>query len=251
MTAPLCVSLSGVRKRFGQFEALKGVDLEVFEGDVVAICGPSGSGKSTLIRTINALEPHDRGRVVVNDVELTGSASATRAVRRQVGMVFQQFNLFPHLTVLDNVALAPMQVLGVSRVEARARAMHLLARVHVSGLAEKFPAQCSGGEQQRVAIARALAMQPRIMLFDEPTSALDAEMISEVLDVIQELVSAGLTTLIVTHELNFAARIANRLVFMDGGLIVEQGPPAVVLNTPREQRTRAFLSKVLPGAYTR
>jgi ABC-type polar amino acid transport system ATPase subunit len=240
-----------VWKRFGQFEALKGVDLDVFEGDVVAICGPSGSGKSTLIRTINALEPHDGGRVVVNDVELTGSAPATRSVRRQVGMVFQQFNLFPHLTVLDNVALAPMQVLGLSRMEARTRAEKLLARVHVSALAEKFPAQCSGGEQQRVAIARALAMQPRIMLFDEPTSALDAEMISEVLDVIQELVSAGLTTLIVTHELNFAARIANRLVFMDGGLIVEQGPPAAVLNTPREERTRAFLSKVLPGAYTR
>jgi ABC-type polar amino acid transport system ATPase subunit len=153
--------------------------------------------------------------------------------------------------VLDNVALAPMQVLGVGRAEAQARAMQLLARVHVSELSEKFPAQCSGGEQQRVAIARALAMQPRIMLFDEPTSALDAEMISEVLDVIQELVSAGLTTLIVTHELNFAAQIANRLVFMDGGLIVEQGPPAVVLNTPREERTRAFLSKVLPGAHTR
>jgi general L-amino acid transport system ATP-binding protein len=251
VSGPHCVLLDDVWKRFGRFEALKGVHLEVHEGDVVAICGPSGSGKSTLIRTINALEPHDRGRVIVDDIELTGSASATRQVRRQVGMVFQQFNLFPHLSVLDNVALAPQEVLGLSRAEAQSRAAALLARVHVGGLAAKFPAQCSGGEQQRVAIARALAMQPRIMLFDEPTSALDAEMISEVLDVIQELVSGGLTTLIVTHELNFAARIANRVVFMDAGLIVEEGPPDVVLNTPREERTRAFLSKVLPGAYAR
>ena len=216
----------------------KGVHLEVHEGDVVAICGPSGSGKSTLIRTINALEPHDRGRVIVDDVELTGSASATRQVRRQVGMVFQQFNLFPHLNVLDNVALAPAEVLGLSRAEAHARAVALLARVHVGGLAAKFPAQCSGGEQQRVAIARALAMQPRIMLFDEPTSALDAEMISEVLDVIQELVSGGLTTLIVTHELNFAARIANRVVFMDAGQIVEEGPPGRRVERP-PRRTHA------------
>jgi general L-amino acid transport system ATP-binding protein len=242
------VLLDDVYKRFGQFEALKGISLEVAEGEVVAICGPSGSGKSTLIRTINALEPHDRGRVVVGGLELTRASSAVRAIRRQVGMVFQQFNLFPHLTALDNVALAPREVLGLSAGEARQRALQFLSRVHLGPMTEKYPAQLSGGEQQRVAIARALAMQPRIMLFDEPTSALDAEMIHEVLEVIQELVEAGMTTLLVTHELNFAARVAHRVVFMDRGQIVEQGPPEVVLRKPREERTQAFLSKVLPGA---
>jgi ABC-type polar amino acid transport system ATPase subunit len=241
------VVLEDVYKRFGQFEALKAVSLDVAEGEVVAICGPSGSGKSTLIRIVNGLEPHDRGRVVVGGVELTRSSSAVRAIRRQVGMVFQQFNLFPHLTALDNVALAPREVLGLSAAEARQRALQLLGRVHLGPMAEKYPAQLSGGEQQRVAIARALAMQPRIMLFDEPTSALDAEMIHEVLDVIQELVEAGMTTLLVTHELNFAARVADRVVFMDRGQIVEEGAPEVVLRTPREERTQAFLSKVLPG----
>jgi ABC-type polar amino acid transport system ATPase subunit len=242
------VQLEDVWKRFGQFEALRGVTLDVSDGEVVAICGPSGSGKSTLIRTINALEPHDAGRVVVNGVELTRSASSVRSIRRQVGMVFQQFNLFPHLTAVENVALAPREVLRLSRTDANERALQLLTRVHLGSMAGRYPAQLSGGEQQRVAIARALAMQPRLMLFDEPTSALDAEMIHEVLEVIEELVAAGMTTLLVTHELNFAARVARRVVFMDHGQIVEQGPPDVVLRYPREERTQAFLSKVLPGA---
>jgi general L-amino acid transport system ATP-binding protein len=242
------VQLHDVWKRFGQFEALRGVTLDVAEGEVVAICGPSGSGKSTLIRTINALEPHDAGRVVVDGVELTRSASSVRTVRRQVGMVFQQFNLFPHLTAVENVALAPREVLRLSRADADERALQLLTRVHLGPMAGRYPAQLSGGEQQRVAIARALAMQPRVILFDEPTSALDAEMIHEVLEVIEELVAAGMTTLLVTHELNFAARVARRVVFMDHGQIVEQGPPDVVLRHPREERTQAFLSKVLPGA---
>jgi ABC-type polar amino acid transport system ATPase subunit len=242
------VLLEDVWKRFGHFDALKGVSLRVASSHVVALCGPSGSGKSTLIRTINALERHDRGRVFVGGVELIRSESIVRAIRRQVGMVFQHFNLFPHLTALQNVALAPQEVLGLSRHEAEARAAQLLTRVHLSSMTEKFPAQLSGGEQQRVAIARALAMQPRIMLFDEPTSALDAEMIHEVLDVIEELAEAGMTTLIVTHELNFAARVASRVVFMDQGQIVEEGPPAELLRDPREERTRVFVSKVLPSA---
>ncbi|HLZ31974.1 MAG TPA: amino acid ABC transporter ATP-binding protein [Chloroflexota bacterium] len=242
------VLLEDVWKRFGHFDALKGVSLHVASSHVVALCGPSGSGKSTLIRTLNALERHDRGRIVVGGIELTRSAAAIRAVRRTVGMVFQHFNLFPHLTALQNVALGPREVLGLSRQEAEARAAQLLARVHLGGMSQKYPAQLSGGEQQRVAIARALAMQPRIMLFDEPTSALDAELIHEVLDVIQELAEAGMTTLIVTHELNFAARIAGRVAFMDQGQIVEQGPPEEILREPREERTRAFLSKVLPSA---
>jgi general L-amino acid transport system ATP-binding protein len=242
------VSLEDVWKRFGRFEALRGVTLRVATRQVVAVCGPSGSGKSTLIRTINALEPHDRGRVVVGGIELTRSSSSVRAIRRQVGMVFQQFNLFPHLSAIENVALAPREVLRVSRQDAEARASQLLTRVHLSAMSQKYPAQLSGGEQQRVAIARALAMQPRVMLFDEPTSALDAEMIHEVLEVIQELAEAGMTTIIVTHELNFAARVASRVVFMDKGQIVEEGPPADVLRDPREERTREFLSKVLPSA---
>jgi general L-amino acid transport system ATP-binding protein len=242
------VLLEDVWKQFGRFEALRGVTLRVASRQVVAVCGPSGSGKSTLIRTINALEPHDRGRVVVGGVELTRSSSSVRAIRRQVGMVFQQFNLFPHLSALENVALAPREVLGLSRHDAEARALQLLTRVHLMAMSQKYPAQLSGGEQQRVAIARALAMQPRIMLFDEPTSALDAEMIHEVLEVIQELAEAGMTTIIVTHELNFAARVASRVVFMDQGQIVEEGPPACLLRDPREERTREFLSKVLPSA---
>jgi general L-amino acid transport system ATP-binding protein len=242
------VLLDDVWKRFGHFEALRGVSLHVPSSHVVAVCGPSGSGKSTLIRTINGLERHDRGRVVVAGIELTRSASAVRAIRQRVGMVFQQFNLFPHLSALQNVALAPREVLGLSRQESEGRAAQLLTRVHLSTMAQKYPAQLSGGEQQRVAIARALAMQPRIMLFDEPTSALDPEMIHEVLEVIQELAEAGMTTVIVTHELNFAARIASRVVFMDQGQIVEEGPPAELLRDPREERTRAFLSKVLPSA---
>jgi ABC-type polar amino acid transport system ATPase subunit len=242
------VLLEDVWKRFGHFDALKGVSLRVASSEVVALCGPSGSGKSTLLRIINALEHHDRGRVVVGGIELKRSAAAVRAVRRQVGMVFQLFNLFPHLSALQNVALGPREVLGLSHQEADARAAQLLARVHLSAMTQKYPAQLSGGEQQRVAIARALAMQPRIMLFDEPTSALDAEMIHEVLEVIQELAEAGMTTLIVTHELNFAARIAGRVVFMDQGQIVEQGAPVEILREPREERTRAFLSKVLPSA---
>jgi general L-amino acid transport system ATP-binding protein len=239
------IEMRHVDKWFGAFHVLKDINLEVRRQEVVVICGPSGSGKSTLIRTINRLEEHQRGDLIVDGTELTGDVKNVETVRREVGMVFQQFNLFPHLTVRGNVMLAPVWVRKLPKHEASALADELLRRVGISDQAEKFPGQLSGGQQQRVAIARALAMQPRIMLFDEPTSALDPEMIKEVLDVMRELARGGMTMICVTHEMGFAREVADRMIFMDGGQIVEQAPPALFFANPREERTRLFLSQIL------
>ena len=235
----------GVHKSFGPVPVLQGVDLEVRKGEVIVIIGPSGSGKSTLIRTLNRLEPHDRGRVVVNGVELSDDLKSVDAVRREVGMVFQQFNLFPHLTILRNITLAPIHVRKWSAEKADSVARALLERVGIAEHADKFPAQLSGGQQQRVAIARALAMQPEIMMFDEPTSALDPEMIQEVLEVMIELARSGMTMLVITHEMGFAREVADRIIFFDEGRIVEEATPDVFFTNPRHERTRLFLSKVL------
>ena len=240
------IRLRGVNKWFGRFHALRDVDLEVGRGERIVICGPSGSGKSTLIRCINQLEEHEEGEIVVDGVTLTEDLRAVEQIRREVGMVFQQFNLFPHLTVLENVALAPRVVLKLPRPAAEERARQQLARVRIGEQAEKFPGQLSGGQQQRVAIARALCMQPRIMLFDEPTSALDPEMVKEVLDVMLELARAGMTMVVVTHEMGFARQVADRVLFMDEGRILEQAPPAEFFARPKHERTRDFLAKVLP-----
>jgi len=221
------------------------VNLAVNAGERIVICGPSGSGKSTLIRTINRLEVHQRGRIVVDGIELTDDLRNIERIRRDVGMVFQQFNLFPHLTVLDNVMLGPRFGLNLGRDEAHARARENLARVHIAEQAGKFPAQLSGGQQQRVAIARALSMSPKVILFDEPTSALDPEMVKEVLDVMIELAEVGMTMLVVTHEMGFARRVANRIVFMDQGEIVEVADPGSFFDHPSSSRARDFLSKVL------
>ncbi len=234
-----------VHKWFGQLHVLRGIDLTVRTGEVVVIFGASGSGKSTFIRTINRLEEHQRGRIVVDGIEMTDDIRNIAAIRSEIGMVFQQFNLFPHLTALQNVTLAPIRVRKWSRSRADQTAMELLERVGIPEQAHKFPAQLSGGQQQRVAIARALAMQPRIMLFDEPTSALDPEMISEVLDVMRELAESGMTMICVTHEMGFARAVANRMVFFDEGLIVEQGPPQQIFEAPTQDRTRQFLSQIL------
>ena len=234
-----------VNKWFGDFHVLKDINLEVSRQERVVICGPSGSGKSTLIRTINRLEEHQRGRIVVDGTELTKDLKNIEIVRREVGMVFQQFNLFPHLTVLDNIMLAPIWVRKTPREEATRNAMELLERVGIPEQANKYPGQLSGGQQQRVAIARALAMQPKIMLFDEPTSALDPEMIKEVLDVMRELAQGGMTMLVVTHEMGFAREVANRMIFMDEGQIVEVAPPEKFFANPTEERTRLFLSQIL------
>jgi general L-amino acid transport system ATP-binding protein len=239
------VSMTGVGKWYGDFEALKGVDLEVALGEKIVICGPSGSGKSTLIRCINGLETHDSGRIVVDGNELTGDLRQIEKIRSEVGMVFQSFNLFPHLTVLDNLCLAPQWVRRTARAEAEEKALALLERVRIKEQARKFPGQLSGGQQQRVAIARALAMNPRIMLFDEPTSALDPEMVKEVLDVMTELAAGGMTMLVVTHEMGFARAVADRVIFMDQGEIVEEGPPREFFTNARHERTRAFLSQIL------
>lgn len=239
------ISLQGVHKWFGRLHVLRGIDLEVFPGEVVVVCGPSGSGKSTLIRCINRLERHDRGRIVVDGIELTDDLRHVDAVRREVGMVFQQFNLFPHLTVLQNITLAPVLVRKWSRQQAERIARELLERVGIPEKADSYPSQLSGGQQQRVAIARALAMQPKIMLFDEPTSALDPEMIQEVLDVMRDLARRGMTMVVVTHEMGFAREVADRVVFMDEGTVVEVAPPEAFFSAPRQERTRAFLSKIL------
>ena len=241
--API-ITMRGVRKRFGAFEALRGIDLVVAEGEVVCIIGPSGSGKSTLIRCINLLETYDEGRIEVDGIEVRPGKSL-QAVRREVGMVFQSFNLFPHLTVLRNVMLAPIRVRGLSAAEAETRARELLKRVGISEQAEKYPAQLSGGQQQRVAIARALAMEPKVLLFDEPTSALDPEMVGEVLDVMRSLARTGVTMIVVTHEMGFARQVGDRVLFMDGGLVVESGTPPQLFDTPREERTRNFLKAIL------
>jgi general L-amino acid transport system ATP-binding protein len=244
MTAPV-ITLEKVDKLFGDFHALREVDLVVHPGERIVICGPSGSGKSTLIRTINRLEVHQRGRIVVDGIELTDDLKNIERIRREVGMVFQQFNLFPHLTVQDNVMLGPLWALDLSREEAQARAREQLARVHISEQAAKYPAQLSGGQQQRVAIARALSMHPKVMLFDEPTSALDPEMVKEVLDVMIELAEGGMTMLVVTHEMGFARRVASRVIFMDAGRIVEEADPTTFFEHPRSERTKDFLGKVL------
>ena len=244
MTEPI-IKIEGVDKWFGELQALRAVDLEVQPGQRIVICGPSGSGKSTLIRTINRLEVHQKGRIVVNGIELTGALANIERVRREVGMVFQQFNLFPHLNVLDNVMLGPRWALDLSRAEAERRARVQLERVHISDQAAKFPSQLSGGQQQRVAIARALSMNPKVMLFDEPTSALDPELVKEVLDVMIELAEGGMTMLVVTHEMGFARRVADTIVFMDGGRIVEQAQPAAFFSHPTSERGREFLGNVL------
>jgi general L-amino acid transport system ATP-binding protein len=234
-----------VHKWFGQLHVLRGIDLTVRTGEVVVIFGASGSGKSTFIRTINRLEEHQRGAITVDGIELTNDVRNIAAIRREIGMVFQSFNLFPHLTVMQNIALAPMRVRGWSRAQAEETGMQLLERVGIPEQALKFPAQLSGGQQQRVAIARALAMQPKIMLFDEPTSALDPEMISEVLDVMRELATSGMTMLCVSHEMGFARAVANRMAFFDEGMIVEEGPPAQIFEAPEHERTKRFLSQIL------
>ena len=241
----LAVAMSGVDKFFGTFHVLKGIDLDVRPGEKIVICGPSGSGKSTLIRCINGLESHNRGRIVVDGTELTGDLRQLAKVRSETGMVFQSFNLFPHLSVLDNLCLAPQWVRHKSRAEAEKAALLLLERVRIGEQARKYPSQLSGGQQQRVAIARALSMNPRIMLFDEPTSALDPEMVKEVLDTMIELAKGGMTMLVVTHEMGFARAVADRVIFMDEGRIVEQAPPAQFFSNPKHERTKAFLAQIL------
>ena len=235
----------GVKKWFGDFQALKGVTTTVKEQEVVVVIGPSGSGKSTLIRCINRLEAHQEGSIVVDGIELTNDLRNIEKIRSEVGMVFQQFNLFPHLTVMDNITLAPMWVRKKPRDEAEATGMELLERVGIPEQAQKYPGQLSGGQQQRVAIARALAMRPKIMLFDEPTSALDPEMIKEVLDVMKELALSGMTMIVVTHEMGFAREVADRIIFMDAGAVVEVGSPEHFFTNPEHQRTKLFLSQIL------
>jgi ABC-type polar amino acid transport system ATPase subunit len=244
-TGQPAVDIRGLSKWFGEFKALDGVDLAIARGERLVICGPSGSGKSTLIRTINALESFDAGEIVVDGIRLTREPASVQAVRGRVGMVFQQFNLFPHLTVLDNCTLALRLVRGIAAGEARERAMHYLTKVRIPEQAQKFPLQLSGGQQQRVAIARALAMQPDIMLFDEPTSALDPEMVKEVLDTLVQLAAEGMTMAVVTHEMGFARQIADRVIFMDRGSILEQGSPSEFFDNPRSERCRLFLSQIL------
>ncbi len=234
-----------VHKWYGQYHALRGVNMEVQRGEVIVIFGPSGSGKSTFIRTINRLEEHQKGQIIVDGIELTRDVRNIEAIRQETGMVFQQFNLFPHLTVLQNITLAPIQVRKWDKARAEKKGVELLDRVGIPEQANKFPGQLSGGQQQRVAIARALAMEPKIMLFDEPTSALDPEMIKEVLEVMTELATSGMTMLVVTHEMGFARAVAHRMFFFDQGNIVESGSPHDVFNNPQEDRTKLFLSQIL------
>jgi general L-amino acid transport system ATP-binding protein len=244
MSEPI-ILCKDVNKWFGNFHALKGVDMEVQKGEVIVIFGPSGSGKSTFIRTINRLEEHQQGTIIVDGIELTHDVRNIAAIRSEIGMVFQQFNLFPHLSVLQNITLAPIWVRRWPKEKAEEVALELLERVGIPEQAEKFPGQLSGGQQQRVAIARALAMQPKIMLFDEPTSALDPEMIKEVLDVMVELATSGMTMLVVTHEMGFARAVADRMFFFDEGLVVESGTPDDIFKNPKEDRTKLFLSQIL------
>ena len=234
-----------VKKWFGDFQALDGISMDIKEKEVVVICGPSGSGKSTFIRCLNRLEQHQEGDVFVNGIELTNDLKNIDAVRSEIGMVFQSFNLFPHLTVIQNITLAPIWVRKKTRTEAEEKAMELLERVGIPEQAEKFPGQLSGGQQQRVAIARALAMEPKIMLFDEPTSALDPEMIKEVLDVMKDLAQAGMTMIVVTHEMGFAKEVCDRVIFFDEGKLVEENNPEDFFNNPKSDRTKLFLSQIL------
>ncbi len=246
MTTDNIIVFDKVNKWYGNsFHVLRDIDLAVRRGERIVICGPSGSGKSTLIRCINRLEEHQQGRIVVDGIELTDDVRAIEKIRREVGMVFQQFNLFPHLTVLENLTLAPMWVAKLPKKEAEERAMQQLARVRIAEQAHKYPLQLSGGQQQRVAIARALCLTPKIMLFDEPTSALDPEMIKEVLDVMVELAKGGITMLVVTHEMGFAKAVADRVIFMDQGQIVEENTPEEFFSRPKSERTKDFLSKIL------
>ena len=244
-TPPDIIVARDVHKWYGQFHALQGVNLTVKRGEVIVIFGPSGSGKSTFIRTINRLEEHQRGQIIVDGIELTNDIRNIEAIRSEVGMVFQQFNLFPHLTVLENISLAPLHVRKWPRARAEQTARDLLKRVGIPEQADKYPGQLSGGQQQRVAIARALVMEPKIMLFDEPTSALDPEMINEVLEVIEELAHSGITMLLVTHEMGFARHAADRMVFFDQGTVVEQGTPEHIFESPEHERTKRFLSQIL------
>ena len=244
-TGETVIHIEGMHKWFGNFHALKDIDLEVFQGEKIVICGPSGSGKSTLIRCINRLEEHQQGLINVHGTNLTSDLKDIETIRSDVGMVFQSFNLFPHLTILENCVLAPIWVRKMPRKEAEEIAMDLLERVKIPEQALKYPGQLSGGQQQRVAIARALCMRPKIMLFDEPTSALDPEMIKEVLDTMIELAQDGMTMLVVTHEMGFARKVANRVIFMDAGEIIEENDPETFFNKPQNGRTKLFLSQIL------
>ncbi len=245
ITADPIIRMSGVNKWYDKFHVLKDINLAVGKSERIVVCGPSGSGKSTLIRCINQLEDHQKGSIVVDGVELTQDIKQIEQIRREVGMVFQQFNLFPHLTVLENLTLAPINVRKQAKIDAEKTAMHLLERVQIPDQAQKYPGQLSGGQQQRVAIARALAMNPKIMLFDEPTSALDPEMIKEVLDVMVELAESGMTMIVVTHEMGFAKTVADRVIFMDHGEILEENAPSEFFTNPRHDRTKLFLSRIL------
>ena len=239
------IEIDKVSKWFGDFQALRGISLSVNLGQRIVVCGPSGSGKSTMIRCINRLESHEEGQIIVDGVELTDNMKNLLAVRRNIGMVFQQFNLFPHLTVLENLTLSPLRARKMPKAEAERLALQYLERVQIPEQATKYPSQLSGGQQQRVAIARSLCMQPKIMLFDEPTSALDPEMIKEVLDVMIELAEDGMTMLVVTHEMGFARTVADSMVFMDAGEIVESAPPDVFFASPKSDRTKQFLGQIL------
>jgi general L-amino acid transport system ATP-binding protein len=241
----ILIQMSGVNKWYGEFHVLRDINFAVEKGEKVVICGPSGSGKSTLIRCLNRLEEHQKGSIVVDGIELTNDVKNIDAIRREVGMVFQQFNLFPHLTVLENLTLAPIWVRKTPKKEAEETAMYFLKRVKIPEQAQKYPGQLSGGQQQRVAIARSLCMKPKILLFDEPTSALDPEMIKEVLDVMIELAREGITMICVTHEMGFARTVANRVIFMDRGQIVEQNEPEEFFKNPKSDRTKLFLSQIL------
>ena len=239
------VGIAGLNKYYSAFHVLKGIDLKVHEGERIVLCGPSGSGKSTLIRCINRLEIAEKGRILVNNTDLSQTNREAAHVRSEIGMVFQHFNLFPHMSVLDNCILAPMSVRGLSRKKAIELADHFLNKVGIASQAHKYPSQLSGGQQQRVAIARALCMEPKIMLFDEPTSALDPEMVSEVLDVMVKLAGSGMTMLCVTHEMGFARQVAERVLFLDGGMIIEDSPPEAFFNAPKSPRAKAFLAQIV------
>ena len=241
----VAIEMVNVNKWYGDFHVLRDINLKVLKGERIVICGPSGSGKSTMIRCINRLEEHQKGRIVVDGIELTSDLKRVDEIRREVGMVFQHFNLFPHLTILENLTLAPIWVRKTPKKQAEEEAMHYLKRVKIPEQAQKYPGQLSGGQQQRVAIARALCMNPRIMLFDEPTSALDPEMIKEVLDVMVNLAEEGMTMLVVSHEMGFARQVANRVIFMDAGQIIEQNEPEEFFHHPRHERTKLFLSQIL------
>jgi general L-amino acid transport system ATP-binding protein len=245
VSSDAAIRMEGVHKWYGQFHVLKNINLTVNKGERIVVCGPSGSGKSTMIRCVNRLEEHQKGRIIVDNIELTNDLKNIELVRREVGMVFQHFNLFPHLTVLENLTLAPIWVRKMPKAEAEKAALKYLERVKIPEQAAKYPGQLSGGQQQRVAIARSLCMNPKVMLFDEPTSALDPEMIKEVLDVMIELARSGMTMICVTHEMGFARTVANRVIFMDRGEIIEENEPEEFFNHPRSERTKLFLSQIL------